>query len=89
MTIVYCFDEEFYIYRDLILTSAMLPAVATYCGKEIGSEVYGDDTVPSVCMLEGNHYTIIVEAVHIRLYAKSVAFLVLVKWDTHDDRRCT
>ena len=50
MTIVYCFDEEFYIYRDLILTSAMLPAVATYCGKEIGSEVYGDDTVPLVCM---------------------------------------
>ena len=33
----------------------MLPAVATYCGKEIGSEVYGDDTVPSVCMLGCNH----------------------------------
>lgn len=55
MTSVYCSDEEFYIYRNLILTSAMLPAVATYCGKEIGSEVYGDDTVPSVCMLGCNH----------------------------------
>lgn len=75
MTIVYCFDEEFYIYRDLFLTSAMLSAVAFYCGKEIGSEVYGDDTVPSVCMSGYNH-----DAIQLKLLISACTPNPLYSW---------
>jgi hypothetical protein len=30
-----------------------------------------------------------VEAIHICMHTISIAFLVLIKWETHDDRRCT